>query len=137
MAKPWIHALSSARKFGGKPEDYIEIHNRMDSSKSIMADVRHRMFTHNSWFVGEILELIFGVTITNSDGKKVSVRDVGEQHIAEDFGNKFIPSGQDWAAGLEIQEWMVAGQGEPPASCQRLTRKTVGQKTTVMSFNKD
>lgn len=25
MSKPWIHAVSSARKFGGTPEDYIDI----------------------------------------------------------------------------------------------------------------
>ncbi len=30
MSKPYIHALSSAKKFGGKPEDYLEIHQLMD-----------------------------------------------------------------------------------------------------------
>ncbi len=30
MAKPWIHAVSSAKKFGGVPEDYFDIHNLMD-----------------------------------------------------------------------------------------------------------
>lgn len=40
--KPWRHARNSARKFGGMPEDYIEIHNFMDVSKSAHADVRHR-----------------------------------------------------------------------------------------------
>jgi hypothetical protein len=92
--KPFIHAESSAKKFGGQPEDYLEIHNLLDSSKSVIADNRHRALTHNSWFLF-ILEKIFGVTITNSDGKKVSVRDVGEQHIIEDFRGQFIPSAQD------------------------------------------
>ena len=36
MSKPWIHALSSAKRFGGVPEDYIEIHNLMDSSKATL-----------------------------------------------------------------------------------------------------
>jgi len=135
MAKPWIHAESSAKRFGGVPEDYIEIHNLMDSSKSCMSDVRHRALTHNAWFVGYILEKIFGVTITNSDGKKVSVRDIGEQHVAEDFGMRFIPTAQDWLAELEFKEWMMAGKGEPPPSYKKLDRpKLGGEKRTVMSL---
>jgi len=42
MAKPFIHAESSVKRWGGKPEDYIEIHNLMDSSKGAIADHRHR-----------------------------------------------------------------------------------------------
>lgn len=56
MAKPYIHAESSARRFGGVPKDYLEIHNIMDSSKAVFADNRHRALTHNSWFIGHILE---------------------------------------------------------------------------------
>ncbi len=115
MAKPWIHAESSANKFGGKPEDYIEIHNLMDSSKSVLADNRHRALTHTSWFLF-ILEKIFGTVITNSEGKKVSVRDVGEQHILEDFGQRFIPTPQDYLAELPMQDWMNNGKGKPPPS---------------------
>lgn len=115
MAKPWIHAESSAKKFGGKPEDYIEIHNLMDSSKGTIADSRHRALTHNAWFLSTILERIFGVTITNSEGHKVSVRDVGEQHILEDFGLRFIPSAQDYLQEIEMKEWMVSGKGAPPS----------------------
>jgi hypothetical protein len=115
MSKPWIHAESSARRFGGKPEDYIEIHNLLDSSKAAMCDNRHRVLTHNAWFIGTILERIFGVTITNSENKKISVRDVGEQHVSEDFGNKFIPSVQDYLVGLPLEPWMRNGEGLPPS----------------------
>ncbi len=115
MSKPWIHALSSAKKYGGKPEDYLPIHNLMDSSKATIADSRHRALTHNSWFVGFILEQIFGTVITNSDGKKVSVRDIGEQHVLEDFKKRFIPSAQDYLQEIELKEWMVSGNGSPPS----------------------
>ena len=115
MSKPWIHALSSARKFGGKPEDYLDIHNLMDSSKAAIADNRHRALTHNSWFVGTILEQIFGVVRDNSDGKKYSVRDIGEQHVLEDFKGKFIPSPQDYLAEIEFKDWMQNGRGVPPS----------------------
>lgn len=115
MSKPYIHALSSARRFGGKPEDYLEIHNLMDSSKAAMCDNRHRALTHNSWFIGTILERIFGTTFKNSDDKIVSVRDIGEQHVAEDFRGRFIPSAQDYLAELEFKDWMNNGTGVPPS----------------------
>lgn len=124
--KPWIHSLSSARRFGGKPEDYIEIHNFLDSSKAVISDVRHRALTHNSWFLGFILEKIFGVTITNSDGKKVSVRDVGEQHVGEDYGG-FIPSAQDFLQEIEFKPWMNNGKGVPP-SMAKIYRKKKGSE---------
>lgn len=120
MAKPWIHAESSARRFGGIPEDYIEIHNLMDQSKGAIPDSRHRALTHTSWFLSVVLERIFGTVIENSDGKKVSVRDVGEQHILEDFGGRFIPTPQDYLEGMDMKEWMHAGKGKPPASHKRI-----------------
>jgi len=129
MAKPWIHAESSAKKYGGKPEDYIEIHNLMDSSKGSIADSRHRTLTHNAWFVGTILEKIFGVTLENSDGMKVSVRDIGEQHVLEDYRMRFIPTAQDYLQEMEVKEWMVAGRGEPPPSAKRLLKKKKTERT--------
>jgi hypothetical protein len=124
MAKPWIHAKSSAKKYGGKPEDYLPIHNFMDSSKGTIADSRHRALTHNAWFIGTVLEKVFGVTLTNSDGMIVSVRDIGEQHVLEDYRLRFIPSAQDYLQEMEVKEWMIAGKGEPPTSAKRLVRKT-------------
>ena len=112
MAKPFIHAQSSARKFGGKPEDYLDIHNLMDSSKSVMPDNRHRALTHNSWFIGHIIEKIFGVTRLNSEGRQYSTRDIAEQHVLEDFGGRFIPSAQDYLQEIHYHEWMN-GNGIP------------------------
>jgi hypothetical protein len=124
MSKPWIHAMSSARKFGGKPEDYMEIHNLMDSSKGCIGDNRHRALTHNSWFVsaGGPLELIFGVVIKNSQGREVSVRDIGEQHILEDFGMRFIPTAQDYLQEMESKSWMSNGKEDTPSSHLKIAR---------------
>jgi hypothetical protein len=124
MSKPWIHAVSSARRFGGKPEEYLEIHNLMDSSKATIADSRHRALTHNSWFIGTILEKIFGTVFTNSDGKVVSTRDIGEQHVLEDYGQRFIPSAQDFLQEIEFKEWMLCGKGTPPSFAKIAARKT-------------
>lgn len=132
MAKPYIHAVSSAKKWGGRPEDYLPIHDLLDSSKGTIADSRHRALTHNAWFLSTILERVFGHNITNSDGKLVSVREVGEQHVLEDFGNRFIPSAQDYLQEIEMQPWMVKGSGAPP-SFARLKKRTEG-KTKFIAF---
>jgi hypothetical protein len=127
MSKPWIHAKNSARKFGGKPEDYIQIHNLMDSSKGAIGDNRHRALTHNSWFISADgpLEKIFGVVIKNSDGKEVSVRDIGEQHILEDFGMRFIPTPQDYLQEMEMKSWMNNSKDSVPSSFKKIERTKV------------
>lgn len=125
MSKPVIHAKSSARKYGGEWRDYIGIHDLMDSSKGAVADNRHRFLTHNAWFIQPdgVLERIFGKVIQNSEGKDVIVRDIGEQHILEDFG--FIPTVQDWAEAVPIQAWMN-GVGAPPSlrAARKLSKET-------------
>lgn len=132
MSKPWIHALSSARRFGGKPEDYIEIHNLMDSSKATIADSRHRALTHNSWFIGFVLEKVFGTTFKNSDGKDISTRDIGEQHVLEDYGGRFIPSAQDFLQEMDFKDWMLNGKGRLPASFTRLAHRNRKQERTLV-----
>ena len=107
MGKPHQHAESSAKKFGGNMEDYLEIHLLLDSSKMAFADNRHRALTHNSWFVNHILPKIFGDTITNSSGKLVSVIDIAEQHILEDFSYHFIPTAQDYLTLLTKSSWIL------------------------------
>jgi hypothetical protein len=47
---------------------------------------------------------MFGTNITNSDGKLVSVRDIGEQHCLEDLG--FIPTLQDYLKDMPFYEWL-------------------------------
>lgn len=136
MSKPYIHALSSQKRWGGEPEDYLPIHDLMDKSKGTIADSRHRALTHNAWFISEILERIFGTFIVNSAGRKVQVRDVGEQHVMEDYNNRFIPSAQDFLEGIPMQEWMIAGKGEAPNSVKAIERERK-VKVTHLAFTKD
>lgn len=136
MSKPWIHAESSARRWGGEPQDYIEIHNFMDSSKGTIADNRHRALTHNAWFLSNVLERVFGVVIENSAGRKVSVRDVGEQHVLEDFSGRFIPSAQDYLESIPMADWMNNGKkGSPPSFRTIDNGKTIRKK--VIRFDHD
>lgn len=110
---PYIHAELSAKRFGGRPEDYLDIHELMDSSKAAFPNNAHRVLTHNSWFVVTILPKVFGHQRINSDGRKYNVKDVGEYHCLEDFRMKFIPSVQDYLENLVVQPWMNNGEGAP------------------------
>lgn len=113
MAKPYIHSLSSVRRYGGAPEDYMPIHEFMDSSKSAIPDNRHRALTHTSWFLSTVLERVFGSTFTNSAGRVVSVRDIGEMHIGEDCRG-VIPTAQDYLQEMGFKGWMN-NKGVPPS----------------------
>jgi len=106
MSKAWIHAQASAKRWGGTPEDYIHIHERMDSTKSAHAEVTPRCVFHSAFGI-YIIEELFGRFLTNSSGKQVFVRDIAEQHVLEDLG--FIPSLSDWLKEMPAQPWM-AGQ---------------------------
>lgn len=140
MSKAHIHAESSARKFGGKMEDYLEIHEFLDSSKGAIPDNRHRALTHTSWFISTILTRIkwnntkvdpSGLLILNSDNKVVHIRDIGEQHILEDYGMRFIPTPQDFLADLPFQDWMNNGKvGSPDSHQGTLPKKTQTQSNT-------
>ena len=112
--KPWIHSKISVKKFGGKPEDYIEIHNWFDQTKAHVPDARHRLILHNSFGVylaeqqfGKIHQKSDGTwvrlpIIINSDGKDVSVRDIAEQHVLDDLGT--IPTLEECMSNVSMPE---------------------------------
>lgn len=114
--KPWSHAQISAKKFGGDPRDYIEIHEFIDSSKAAHADMRHRAILHSAFGI-YVTALVFGTMeqrpdgtwqrmpwMRNSAGDVVQVRDVAEQHVLDDLGK--IPSVGDWLAHMTLEAWM-------------------------------
>lgn len=109
MANPRIHSLSSIKRWGGVIDDYIKIHELLDSPKSCMNNNSARLMTHNTWFAYTIIPLIFGYNITNSDGKSIDTVDIAMLHIAEDFRMKFVPTPQDYLKHLTVPVWMNNG----------------------------
>lgn len=105
MTAPYFHAESSARVFGGVPDDYIAIHAWLDAPKAAMGDFRHRALRHHAFGIAECVN-VFGETLTNSAGKIVAVRYVAEQHVIEDCGGR-IPSVSEWLEHLTPQPWMA------------------------------
>ena len=65
MGHCYHHALSSVKKWGGAPEDYMPLHQWFDESKAITADFRHRALRHHAEGTC-MLERFFGPTITIS-----------------------------------------------------------------------
>jgi hypothetical protein len=100
---PFHHAVSSADKHGGVPDDYIKIHNWFDESAGHFADLRHRAARHHSEGI-MLSEQVFGYTIKNSIGKDIPVRRIGEQHVMEDLGR--IPTLADWLRCVKVEAWM-------------------------------
>ncbi len=103
MAHSYHHAVSSARKWGGTPDDYLAVHTWIDRSKEMIADFRHRALRHHAEDVF-MAETIFGTVLIVSTGRVVPVRLIAEQHIMEDLGR--IPSFADWMRCIRPEPWM-------------------------------
>ena len=112
MSHCYYHALSSVKRWGGCVDDYRALHDWFDQSKAIIADPRHRALRHHAEGIF-MLEALFGQTITNSDGRIVPVRLIGEQHVIEDLGR--IPSFADWAREIRPARWMLRGNPQGSA----------------------
>lgn len=86
MANAFIHSKSSAKIFGGIPEDYMAIHEKMDSSKAYFPSAAHRILTHNTFWIHEVMIPLFGYMYTRpSDRIQVCTKDICERHLLEDF----------------------------------------------------
>jgi hypothetical protein len=130
MSKPYLHSQSSVKKWGGQNSDYIEIHDWFDQTKAHFGSNVHRAILHSSFGIF-LCEQVYGHTITNSDDREVSVRDIGEQHVLEDLG--FIPTVSDYLENLEYQPWMSKENGaERPSSQKKLGKKK--PKVTEIPF---
>lgn len=116
MANPIKHSESSVAQWGGTIENYLSIHEKMDCSKAWLSDARHRVLTHTMFWIKEVMIPIFGSYITLENDKKVSVKDICERHILEDFKMKFIPTPQDFIQEMDFKPWMQNGNGICPSA---------------------
>jgi hypothetical protein len=134
MSKPIYHAISSAKKYGGTPEEYIDIHDFMDSSKGALPDNRHRALTHNSWFISNVIEKVFGFSRTNSAGRIYSTRQIAEDHVLEDYNMRYIPTAQDFLGNISWQEWMDNGKKGYPPSHEKIVENHIRSARQYIPF---
>ncbi len=109
---PYDHARSSARRFGGRWQDYYPCHAWFDATKSIQCRFTHRALRHHLEGVEEAFA-VFGPAIQNSDGAEADLRQLGLQHLDEDCG--IIPHARDWLIGLDAPNWL---RRELPATAE-------------------
>ena len=116
---PWKHAEASAQKWGGKPWDYIALHDWFDETKQYTGNWTHRALRHHSAGVQWAVEK-FGHAILNASGQSIPTKMLAEQHVEEDCG--FVPTPKDWLMGVGeyAQPWMM-----------KVAKKTVTQPLTV------
>ncbi len=95
----WKHSLLSQRKFGGKPEDYFEVHKFIDSSKLYFFHFKHRCLLHHTLGI-EIATQIFGDYLVNQEGSTILIRDIVAEHCKEDLNNH-VPTVSEWFSGNE------------------------------------
>jgi hypothetical protein len=81
MSKSDIHANSSMKKFGGKANDYIEIHEMLDSSKAFCADNRHRSLFHHAAGV-YYMQKMFGVDFEEIERLRKKYN-LGEEFVSD------------------------------------------------------
>lgn len=98
---PYEHCILSVKNFKGIPEDYLDIHEFLDSTKLHYPNWKHRCILHNSFGMG-LAEKFFGAVIKNSHGITISVREIVRRHIIEDLG--FVPTIKDWLSELEASK---------------------------------
>ncbi len=119
MGDPLKHAMSSARLFGGEPEDYLHVHTVMDSSKLFLADWRHRALLHNTFGIHVFEQLIGASFKRKSDGVSVCTRTVISQHIMEDLGA--IPTAGEFLRDMPLRQWMAGISAKQKVIMQNLT----------------
>lgn len=95
--KPLQHAQISRKTYGGCWQDYIEVHNFLDSSKAACAHFKHRFLLHHREGV-ELGARIFGETLVNSENKQIETRRLLTDHLIEDVG--IVATVEDWARDL-------------------------------------
>jgi hypothetical protein len=102
----WNHAQSCAKKWGGKPEDYLAVHEFIDSSKKVIGDARHRSIYHHTmgvWLAQDIFGRVLEVK-RDIGSVYVPVRLIAERHILEDLG--WLPSPKDYIDAMNLRPWM-------------------------------
>lgn len=105
--RPIHHANISAKKYGGVAEDYLDIHEFLDSSGATHGNVTHRALLHHA-FGCTIVEKVFGLLRANSAGRKYSPYVIAQEHIYQDLG--YIPSVSDYLNNMQLQPWMAGNK---------------------------
>lgn len=102
---PAQHAISSVMRFGGVESDYLDVHRWFDATKVTFVHFTHRALRHHTQGIEECARVRGETLLRASDGKPMSVADLGRQHCSEDCGGH-VPEAADWLARLDLPDWL-------------------------------
>lgn len=120
----WDHSLLQANKFNCNPEDVLALNRIIDSSKHYHVHNTHRIFSHNTWFIQVLVDLIGDVIPNTKTGGVLSTRDILHEHLREDH-NGFCPTIQDWMRNIKIEATPIDSRwlNNPRRSDKELLKK--------------
>nr|WP_296430295.1 hypothetical protein [Roseovarius sp. BRH_c41] len=101
MAHPLHHAESSARKFGGVPDDYQFVHDWFDSSKEHLGLFVHRAHKHHTVGIYDA-ERHFGRSLIDNDPTQI-VGDPRAAWVAAVAGHQTILGFEDWLLKVSVE----------------------------------
>lgn len=130
---PHDHARSSARRFGGRWEDYQPLHDWFDASKAALCHFLHRALRHHREGIAEAVAL-FGPTLANADGVLVPTETVGVQHVEEDC--RRMPSAADWTVGFRPPDWWPAVPPEAATLAEASARRFGGTADAYLPLHR-
>ena len=113
--KPLQHARITAHRYGGKWQDWIAIHDRIDRSKAIFPSMQHRMLLHSD-FGGWLAVRIHGEAIGSKDGTVISTRDLFRDHQVEDLGR--VVTLAEWLHEINTDYW--TRRRKPPRQLEQI-----------------
>lgn len=130
---PYDHARSSARRFGGRWQDYLPVHDWLDGSKAAFCHFLHRALRHHREGVVEAVAL-FGPTLRNADGVAVPTEAVAHQHLEEDC--RRLPDAAEWICAFAPPAWWPAVVPEGEALARASARRFGGSPDAYLPLHK-
>ena len=88
-------------------------------------------------FIADFLSLLKtnraqGVHLLNSQGRKVHIRNVAEQHVLEDFRGKFIPTLNDYLSCMSLKNWMNNASSPINSNPENQQRESVNKISVIV-----
>lgn len=98
------HARISAKRWGGEPKDYDELHAFIDSSKGLCSDARHRIL-QTLLGINSVVVPVFGHSFQNSVGKSIDLNGLCERdHLLMDHQQRFISTFNDFVNAIDARQ---------------------------------
>lgn len=100
----WHHCMYSCERFGGEPDDYLPVHQLINSARSVLPDETSRCLLHHAWGIDLAVRCLGTTFCRGSDQRQISTRQVAEAHILHDLGT--IPTMVEAVEAVPLAKWM-------------------------------